>query len=64
MEYFRIGPTPWLMTSQPASVSMGEPQLPDLQKLPAIGWLEQRNLRVPEVQIVRVHEVEILGILP
>ena len=28
MQYFRIGPTPWLITSQPASVSMGEPQLP------------------------------------
>ena len=24
----RIGPTPWVSTSQPASVSMGEPQLP------------------------------------
>ena len=29
MQYFRIGPTPWLSTSQPASVSIGEPQLPN-----------------------------------
>ena len=28
MAYFRIGPTPWVSTSQPASVSIGEPQLP------------------------------------
>ena len=28
MQYLRIGPTPWVKTSQPASVSMGEPQLP------------------------------------
>src|SRR3954466_14253123 len=28
IQYFRIGPTPWLSTSQPASVSIGEPQLP------------------------------------
>ena len=28
MQYLRIGPTPWVRTSQPASVSMGEPQLP------------------------------------
>ena len=28
MEYCRIGPTPWLRTSQPASVSIGEPQFP------------------------------------
>ena len=26
--YFRIGPTPWVSTSQPAAVSSGEPQLP------------------------------------
>ena len=28
IEYFRIAPTPWVSTSQPASVSIGEPQLP------------------------------------
>ena len=28
MQYFRIAPTPWVRTIQPASVSMGEPQLP------------------------------------
>ncbi len=28
MQYFRIGPTPCVMTSQPASVSTGEPQFP------------------------------------
>src|SRR5216683_2553919 len=28
MQYFRIGPTPWLRTSHPASVSMGDPQFP------------------------------------
>ena len=28
MQYLRIGPTPWVITSQPASVSIGEPQLP------------------------------------
>ena len=28
MEYSRIGPTPWVRTSQPASVSTGEPQFP------------------------------------
>src|SRR6185295_5448081 len=28
MQYFRMGPTPWLRTSQPASVSMGDPQFP------------------------------------
>ena len=28
MQYWRIGPTPWLSTSQPASVSMGDPQFP------------------------------------
>ena len=28
MQYFRMGPTPWLSTSHPASVSMGDPQLP------------------------------------
>jgi hypothetical protein len=30
----RIGPTPWLITSQPASVSIGEPQLPILDEFP------------------------------
>ena len=28
MQYLRIGPTPCVMTSQPASVSIGDPQLP------------------------------------
>ena len=28
MQYFRMGPTPWVSTSHPAGVSMGEPQLP------------------------------------
>ena len=28
MAYRRMGPTPWVSTSQPASVSIGEPQLP------------------------------------
>ena len=28
MQYLRIGPTPWLSTSHPASVSMGDPQFP------------------------------------
>ena len=28
MQYFLIAPTPWVITSQPASVSMGDPQLP------------------------------------
>jgi hypothetical protein len=28
MQYFLIGPTPWVITSHPASVSIGEPQLP------------------------------------
>src|SRR5450631_1066452 len=28
IEYFRDAPTPWLSTNQPASVSIGEPQLP------------------------------------
>jgi len=28
IQYFRKGPTPWLRTSQPASVSMGDPQFP------------------------------------
>jgi hypothetical protein len=28
MQYWRIAPTPWLKTSQPALVSMGGPQLP------------------------------------
>ena len=28
MQYFRIGPTPWLSTSHPASVSIGDPQFP------------------------------------
>ena len=30
MQYFRIAPTPCVNTSQPASVSIGEPQLPSL----------------------------------
>ena len=28
MLYCRMGPTPWVRTSHPASVSRGEPQLP------------------------------------
>ena len=28
MRYVRIGPTPWVRTSRPASVSIGEPRLP------------------------------------
>ena len=28
IEYVRIGPTPWVSTSQPSLVSIGEPQLP------------------------------------
>ena len=28
MLYVRIGPTPWVSTSQPASVSIGGPQFP------------------------------------
>ena len=28
MAYLRIGPTPCVRTSQPASVSIGDPQLP------------------------------------
>ena len=28
MQYVRRGPTPWLRTSQPASVSIGDPQFP------------------------------------
>ena len=40
----RIGPTPWVRTSQPASVSIGEPQLPSLDGLPRPrGRLQQRR---------------------
>ena len=28
MAYSRMGPTPWVKTSHPAGVSIGEPQLP------------------------------------
>ena len=28
IQYYRIGPTPCVITSQPASVSRGDPQLP------------------------------------
>ena len=28
MQYLRMGPTPWLRTSHPASVSIGDPQFP------------------------------------
>ena len=30
-QYRRIGPTPWVSTSQPLGVSIGEPQLPILK---------------------------------
>src|SRR4051794_37709888 len=39
MLYVRIGPTPCVSTSQPSSVSMGEPQLP--------SWIISHDRRGP-----------------
>ena len=49
---------------EPARLRLdGRTAVADLQELPAVGRLQERHLGMPEVQIVRVHEVEILGIL-
>ncbi len=63
MEYLRIGPTPWLSTSQPASVSIGEPQLPICRNSQRVGRLHERLPGVPEMEIVGIHQVEVLAVL-
>ena len=46
MLYSRIGPTPWVSTSQPASVSIGGPQLPSWTiSHGSRGRLDQHRLR-------------------
>ena len=43
MAYSRIGPTPWVSTTQPASVSTGEPQFPVW--VSDHGWLGSGSVR-------------------
>ena len=45
MAYRRIGPTPWVSTSQPASVSIGRAAVADLDQLPAAARGVQRHRR-------------------
>jgi len=59
----RRGPTPWLRTSQPASVSMGDPQFPKLDQFPGEHWFKEHLAFIPEVDIVRKHEVDVLIVL-
>ena len=50
--YVRSGPTPWVITSQPASVSSGDPLLPIWIELPGpFGDLDLLGL-VPEAHVV------------
>src|SRR5579863_9589239 len=46
MQYFRIGPTPWLSTSHPASVSIGDPQFPSWMSSHFLLNLEANHFRI------------------
>ena len=64
MQYLRIGPTPWVMTSQPASVSIGEPQLPIFTDFPRMARAAQELRLAPEMRVVGKHQEEVLVVLP
>ena len=64
MQYFRIGPTPWLSTSQPASVSIGEPQLPSWTNSHGNVGFRSKLRGVPEMEMIGVHHVDVLVVLP
>ena len=63
MQYFRIGPTPWLSTSQPASVSIGEPQFPSWMNSPGKPGFQNELHGMPEMEMVGEHHVDILRVL-
>ena len=52
MQYFRIGPTPCLRTSHPASVSMGDPPFPIWTSSQGKAGLRSNVAFVPEVDVV------------
>ena len=64
MQYLRMGPTPWVITSQPASVSMGEPQLPIFTDSHDFGGAQEHLRVAPVMGIVGEHDEEVLVVLP
>ena len=62
MQYCRIGPTPWVIRSQPASVSIGEPQLPICTTCQANSgtWSSRASSQTPTSG--GLHVVEVLVI--
>ena len=63
MQYFRIGPTPWLRTSHPASVSIGDPQFPSWTSSQGKAGLRSTLALIPEVDVVGKHQVDVLVVL-
>ena len=63
MQYLRMGPTPWVMTSQPASVSMGEPQLPILTDSHISARTQEQLRIVPVMRVVGEHDEEVFVVL-
>jgi len=47
MRYVRIGPTPWMSTSHPASVSMGGPQYKPANRLDQLTLPDHTDHRLP-----------------
>jgi hypothetical protein len=62
-QYFRIAPTPWLNTSQPASVSIGEPQLPSLMNSHGCAGDSNTFGVGPEMDVVGEHDQNVLVVL-
>jgi hypothetical protein len=52
------------MTSQPASGSIGEPQLPKLDELPGKRRLQNELHGMPEMEMIGEHHLDVLRILP
>ena len=62
MPYRRIGPTPWVSTTQPASVSTGEPQLPTwTSSQPSVGACSV-PAALPDAPVLRGGQADILPV--
>ena len=63
MQYRRIGPTPWLCTSQPGFRFDGRSAIAELDQFPGEGRPEERFALVPEVDVVGEHQIDVLVVL-
>jgi hypothetical protein len=63
MQYFRIGPTPWLRTSPPCVGLDGGSAVPKLDQFPRESRFKEHPAFIPEVDVVGKHKVDVLVVL-